>query len=173
MQKQTDTEAALLNKYPEPVVLVTTRSAAGRPNVMAAGWVMLASDDPVMFALGIDDESYTYALIRETREFVVAFPHEGMARETLYAGTHHGHKIEKLTLAGLTAQDGVKVKAPLLADAIANFECELVEITKPGNCPLIVGKVIAAHENATPGLRRLFNTAKGYKLGGVSSKSES
>jgi len=173
MQKQTDIESALLRKYPEPVALVTTRSSAGRPNVMAVGWITFASDDPVMFVLGIDDEAYTYELIQETREFVVAFPHAGMARETLYAGTHHGHKIEKLSLAGLTTQDGVKVRAPLIADAVVNFECELVEITRPGNCPLIVGKVVAAHENTMPNLKRLLNTAKGYKLGGVSSNSES
>lgn len=167
MQKPVEIEDALLHKYPDPVVLVSTRSANGHPNVMAASWVTFASDDPLMFVLGIDDEAYTFQIIKETREFVIAYPHEGMARETLYAGTHHGHKIEKVPLSGLTTQDGAKVKAPLLADAIANFECELVEITKPGNCPLIVGKVVAAHENAEPGRKRLFNTGKGYKLGGI------
>lgn len=167
MQKKTSIEKALARKYPEPVVLVTTRAPGGRANVMAVGWITMASSDPVMFALGIDDEALTYSLIRRTKQFVIAFPHEKMAREVLYAGTHHGHAIDKLAKTGLATQKAVIVRAPLLADAVANFECRLVRTIRPGDCPLIIGRVVAAHANTRTSLRRLYNVGKGYRLAGV------
>ena len=167
MQTPCPIEKALARKYPEPVVLVTTRFANGKPNVMACAWVALASSDPWMFVLAIDAESRTYKLILKTKQFVVAFPHEGMDQETKYAGTHHGHGQDKLAEAGLAAQAASKVKAPLIRDALANFECQLVETHHPGDCPLIVGQVVAAHLHRAPGLQRLFVTGPKHRLGGL------
>lgn len=167
MQKQVEIKEAFELRFPEPVILVTTRSREGRPNAMAVGWVMPASLEPLMFALGIDDEAYTYQLIKDTGQFVVAFPHEKMGKETLLVGTVHGHKRDKITEAGLAAQEASVVKAPLIADAVANFECELVEITRPGDCPIIIGKVVAAHVNAIAGLKRLYTVTADLQLTGV------
>jgi len=169
MQKRVEISEALARKYPEQVVLVTTRSAEGKQNVMAVGWVAVASSEPLMFVLGIDDEACTYELIRQAQEFVVAFPSERMAAETLFAGSHHGHNRDKLTEAGIRTEAATAVKAPLVADAVANFECVLVEITRPGDCPLIVGKVVAAHANPDASLRRLYalGEGQGESLGGL------
>ena len=93
MQKPVTIEKALDRKYPESVVLVTA-AFQNKQNAMAVGWAMLASDEPWMFALCIDDAACTLALIRKSREFVVAFPAENQAGETLYMGTHHGHKLD-------------------------------------------------------------------------------
>jgi flavin reductase (DIM6/NTAB) family NADH-FMN oxidoreductase RutF len=170
MQRKTTVKKAMARKYPEPAVLVTTRSPGGKANVMAVGWVTMASYEPPMFVLGIDSGALTYALIRKTKQFVVAFPHERMARAVLYAGTHHGHKIDKLKEAGLKTQEAAKVKAPLIADAVANFECKLVEISQPGDCPLLVGRIIAAHENKNGKLKRLYYWYRGgFLLRGVRS----
>lgn len=64
-----------------------------------------------------------------------------------------------------TSPPGTKVNVPILADAVANFECRLVEITCPGNFPLIVGAVLASHVNADPALPRLMNLGKNYQQG--------
>ncbi len=167
MQVSCSIEQALGRKYPEPVVLVTTRAADGRANVMAAAWVSLASSEPWMFVLGIDAEARTYEVITQTREFVVAFPHEGMAKETLHAGSHHGHHADKIKDAGLATQKASIIRAPLVQDALANFECELVEIYRPGDCPLVIGKVVAAHVHEDAGLRRLCLVGPDYRLGGL------
>lgn len=167
MQKPVPPEEAIGRKYPEQVVLVTTRSRAGKPNVMAVGWVCVASSDPLMLALGIDAGAYTYQLIRRTRQFVVAFPNERMAAETLFVGSRHGQDMDKFTECGLKTQPATQVKAPLVADAVANFECSLVRILQPGDCPLIIGRVLAAHVNSKKSLRRLYTVAPGGKLAGI------
>lgn len=172
MQKQIDIDKALERKYPEHVVLVTTRDKAGKNNVMAAGWIAMASDQPPMFVLGIDEQACTYQNIIETKQFVVSFPSEKMAKETLFAGSVHGYKRDKIKEAGLKIQNGNIVNAPILLDSVANFECELVEITKPGDCPLIVGKIVCAWENIDKQLKRLYTVGKGHKLAGVRALEE-
>ena len=167
MQKRATAEEAFKRKYPEQVVIVTTRSRDGKPNAMAVGWVAIASSEPWMFVLGIDGEAHTLKLIRSTREFVVAYPNERMGRETLHVGTRHGGNCNKLKDCGLVLQKGKIVRAPLLADAVANFECKLVRIVTPGDCPLVIGKVVAAHVNRDKAPRRLCTVAPGYALKGV------
>lgn len=167
MQKKTEIEKAIELRFPEQVVLVTTRNPEGKANVMAVGWVALASSAPLMFVLGIDDGAYTYELIKKTRQFVVAFPNEDMAKEVLHAGSVHGHNRDKIVETGLAIEKAEIVTAPLIADAVANFECELVEITRPGDCPLIIGRVVASHVNIDFSLKRLYTVAKGHVLAGV------
>jgi len=167
MLREAKIEEAFERKYPEQVVLVTSCPPGGKPNVMAVGWAMIASSEPWMFALGIDEGSYTYSIIRGTSEFVVAYPSENMAQHVLFAGTHSGRDTDKFAATGLAVQKASDVSAPLLADAVANFECRLVAEYRPGDCPIIVGKIIAAHVNNDPHLKRLYTVAKGYKLSGV------
>jgi flavin reductase (DIM6/NTAB) family NADH-FMN oxidoreductase RutF len=167
MQKVTTVETAWERKYPEQVVLAITRNSEGRVNLMAIGWVCIASDEPPMFLIGIDDNAYTLELIRQHKEFVIAYPSAEMADATLYVGTTHGHKEDKGVRCGLKFIPGDKVNVPILADAVANFECRLVEITRPGNCPLIVGEIVASHVNVDESVERLFTLDKGYKLGKI------
>ena len=73
MQNECDVLKAWERKYPEQVVLVITKNKAGRINAMAVGWISIVSDEPAMFQVGIDDNAYTLELIRETKEFTIAF----------------------------------------------------------------------------------------------------
>jgi flavin reductase (DIM6/NTAB) family NADH-FMN oxidoreductase RutF len=164
MQKATSINQAWARKYPEQVVLVITKAPDGRINLMAVGWICLVSDEPPMFLLGIDDPAYTLELIRQNREFVIAYPSKAMAKETLYAGTTHGHDIDKGKISGLQFESASQVDVPLLSDAVANFECRLVTEYRPGNCPLVVGEVIASHVNTDESITRLVNAGKGYLL---------
>jgi len=151
-------------------VLVTTAKPKGGANVMAVGWVAIASDEPLMFMLGIDGQAYTYELIKKNKECVIAFPNEKMAKATVLVGTRHGHNRDKIAESGLKTQPASVVKAPLIAEAVANFECKLVDVYRPGDCPLIIGRVVAGHENVNAGLKRLYTVGSGYKMAGVRPK---
>ncbi|OGV65253.1 MAG: hypothetical protein A2283_05540 [Lentisphaerae bacterium RIFOXYA12_FULL_48_11] len=171
MQKMTMLKKVATRKYPEQVVLVTTKSRKGKMNAMAVGWVAIASGDPMMFVLGIDDGAYTHELIRQTKEFVVAYPGEKMAAQVLYVGKNHGHARDKIKECGMKIQKAAKIRAPLVADAVANFECKLVDVFQPGDCPLVVGKVVAVHENRSPAVKRLYTVGPGHTMGSVRIKN--
>ena len=166
-----DAGFARIGKYPEQVVIVTTSNGNRKNNAMAVGWVCIVSSEPWMFALGIDSEALTYRLIKKNRDFVVAHPSDKMAKETLFVGTHHGKDAhDKLAQCGLAASSASVVKAPLLRDAVANFECRLHEIYQPGDCPVIIGRIVAAHVNKNRQIKRLLTVGSGYQLGGVETK---
>ena len=164
MQKLSDIKGVWQRKYPEQVVLAITKAPDGRINLMAIGWVAIVSDDPVMYMLGIDDPAYTLELIRNNKEFVIAFPSKAMAKETLYAGTVHGHNIDKGKASGLAFSPASKVDVPILTDAVANIECKLVTEYRPGNCPLVIGEAVACHVNTDETIQRLINAGSGYQL---------
>ena len=164
MQKQVNINDALLRKYPEQVVLAITRNDEGKVNLMAIGWICMVSDDPVMFLTGIDDHAYTLEQIRRQKEFVIAFPSQAMAGAVLYAGTVHGHNVDKAAGSQLAFAQASQINVPILADAVANFECRLKAEYRPGNCPLIVGEVVAASVNVDESVRRLINAGPGYQL---------
>lgn len=161
MQRRTDITEAWNRKYPEQVVLAITKNTEGRINLMAIGWVCVVSDDPPMFLLGIDDEAYSFELIKQNKELVIAYPSKAMAEATMYVGTVHGHNEDKGTKCGLKYSKAKCVDVPLLSDAVANFECKLKNIYQPGNCPLIVAEVIAAHVNSDENIKRLTNFGGG------------
>mgnify|MGYP000188670071 CR=1 FL=1 len=167
MQRKTTIATALRRRFPEQVVLVVTRDAGGRANVMPVAWTSIVSGDPPMLLLGIDEAAYTYELIRSTGAFVVAYPSEQMGAAVLQAGAVHGRGRDKLAEIGLATTPARRVAAPLLADAVANFECELVDILRPGDCPLVVGRVLAAHVNTDSTVQRLCVVGAGHVLGGV------
>ena len=71
---------AMKRKYPEWVVLVVTVDAQGKVDIMPAGWAMIASGKPPMFAVAVGHTRYTHELIAQAKEFVIAFPSPGMGQ---------------------------------------------------------------------------------------------
>jgi flavin reductase (DIM6/NTAB) family NADH-FMN oxidoreductase RutF len=45
-------------------------------------------------------------------------------------------------------------------DAATNFECKPVEKYKPGDCPLPIGEIIAAHVNQNSNVKKLYVLGK-------------
>ena len=140
MQKHVDIDKAIERKYPEQVVLVTSRGKDGKPNVMAVGWICVASGDPLMFILGIDEDSHTFELIRETKEFVVAYPHEFMKDETLIAGSCHGDEVTRARAARLGALAFVEKHQPA-AELLAALVAVATVQTRGDKTPLRLGEI--------------------------------
>ena len=157
---------AILRKYPEQIVLVTSVDTMGKPNIITMGWSMFCSGDPPMVAISVGKTRYSHRLISQTKEFVYTFPGEDLEKEMLYCGTHSGRDVDKFKETGLTAVKAKLVKPPLIEECIANFECQVVGKHDAGDHTIFVGKIVAAwiSEKARD-KRRLFNL--GTKFGGL------
>ncbi len=146
----------LASKYPEWVVLVVTKDAAGRVNVMPAGWAMFAASEPLLFAIAIARNHYTHELIEKHGEFVIAVPAPGMEEAIRAFGSCSGRKVDKLAACPVPTAPAAQVKPPLLVGARANLECVLHSRAEAGDHTIFVGRIVAAHEDdAVPG--RLMN----------------
>lgn len=171
MQTDTTISDAIIKKYPEQVVIVLAKERSGRVNPITVGWTMITSHKPPMMAFSVGLTRYSLNVIREAGEFVIAFPSEFQARETLLFGTTSGRNTYKLKESGIITVPAKKIDCLLLNDAVANFECRLEGELPSGDHVIFVGGIVMAHVNPdSPG--RLYTVAPGYKMSGISLKKE-
>lgn len=157
--KRVSPDIAFSKKYPTPVVLVTSVDKQGKPNIIALGWFMQTSFDPLMLAISIGNTRYSNSLVKETGEFVLAYPSEEMADALLYCGTHSGKDVDKFKETKLTAVKSRHVRPPLIASALANFECKVISGLKTGDHTIFTGQVLAAYLNDKE-TKKLYTIAK-------------
>lgn len=145
---------AVRRKYPEPVTLVVSWDAANnRANIITLGWAMVTSHKPPMFAVSVGLTRHSYKTIRESGEFVVAFPTEGQEEAAFFCGSHTGRDFDKLAVSGFKSLPAKLVKPPLILRARANFECKLADMIHTGDHAIFVGEVVASHVGENAGCR--------------------
>jgi len=145
MLVEVDWAEAIARKYPEHVVFVISCDSSGRPNIMPAGWCMIASGKPPMLATAISQANYTHELIRETGEFVIAFPNEKMGELIRQTGSCSGRDVDKFSKFKIETVKSKHVRPPLLQDAVACFECILKGELTTGDHTIFAGEVLASY----------------------------
>jgi len=156
MQEQVPVSRAWERKFPEQVVMATTVSSEGRPNIITLGWAMPTSNDPPLCAISIGLTRFSHELLEQVAEFVLAFPAEDMEAAMLLCGTKSGREVDKFAEAGLTPLPAAAVRPPLIGEAVTNMECKVVSTHLTGDHTIFVGEIAAAH-HTTRKVRRLYN----------------
>jgi flavin reductase (DIM6/NTAB) family NADH-FMN oxidoreductase RutF len=133
---------------PEVVSIVVSKSESGGPNIMTASWFMLAGYNPFRYLLAVDQSTYTHELIEENPEFVLAAPSGEMSDALALAGTVSGRDLDKIDHLGLETLPGKDVDVPLLADAVGNIECSVMDSFEFENCTYYFGAVENAYVTA-------------------------
>ena len=116
-------------------VTVVTTTYEGRPAGMTASAVCSLSLDPVLLVVCIDNRLATHKAIEASKRFavnVLGRHHERFAMRATPAGTDR--------FAGLDWQPG-HGGIPLLTDALATLECEIVAEHPTGDHWIVVGRV--------------------------------
>jgi len=131
--------------YPVPVTLVSCVNAQGEANVFTASWVGVASTSPPYVTLGVRPYRWSYKAIKETGEFVLNIPHEGLLEAVDICGHTARSRKERLQRAKLTLTDASKVKAPLVVECPVNLECQVEHELHLDSHRLFVGRVVAVH----------------------------
>jgi flavin reductase (DIM6/NTAB) family NADH-FMN oxidoreductase RutF len=130
---------------PVPVVLLSCVSEEGAPNIMAVAWVSVAASTPAMVSVAIRSERQSYALIRETGEFVLNIPPASLVRAVDFCGTVSGQTVDKFSETNLTPVPGLKVRPPLIEECPVNLECVVRQSIPLGSHDLFLAEVVAVH----------------------------
>jgi flavin reductase (DIM6/NTAB) family NADH-FMN oxidoreductase RutF len=110
---------------PGPVVLVTT-AVGRRRNIMTISWTLVMDFTPKLaFVTGAWNHSFQALL--KTRECVIAIPSADMSETVVGIGTCSGSDTDKFRKFGLTPVKAAAVKAPLIAECVANIECRVID----------------------------------------------
>lgn len=134
----------LINFFPAPVVLVASKSKAGKNNVMTAAWFGVACSVPPMLAVSIRPGRLSNENIKETKEFSVNIPQQDFLEKIDLIGTKSGNDLDKFSKFNLGFEEGKTISAPLLADCPVNYECKLKQIVSLGTHDLFLGEVSRA-----------------------------
>ena len=111
---------------PGPIVLVSS-AWKGKTNIMTMGWHMIMEFRPSLIGCYIWDANHSFDMIRRSKECVINVPAADLAATVVAIGNSSGRDTHKFAKFKPTAQRGEKVKAPLIAECHASFECRLVD----------------------------------------------
>jgi flavin reductase (DIM6/NTAB) family NADH-FMN oxidoreductase RutF len=142
---------------PGPVLLVTTADAKGAANVMTASWVVMMDFTPPLIGLSLGPWNHSYAVLRSTKECVIAIPGVDLISRVVAIGNCSGADADKFAKFKLTALPAGKVHAPLVAECLHNLECRVVDARMVGKYNLWVLEAVAAWENPERKERRIFH----------------
>ena len=130
--------AELFRRITAGVYVIGVAGEGGR-DAFTAAWVMQVSFDPPLLALSIHPEHASYPLLHSGRGFTVSVLQEGQHDMARHFGLTSGRERDKL--AGVRWRPGSR-GAPILEDALAWFECDLVGGMPAGDHELVVGRVM-------------------------------
>jgi flavin reductase (DIM6/NTAB) family NADH-FMN oxidoreductase RutF len=124
---------------PGPIILVSS-AYKGKTNIMTMGWHMIMEFQPSLIGCYIWTANHSFEMIRKSKQCVINIPTEDLAAKVVKIGNSSGRDIDKFAEFGLTAKPGTHVRAPLIDECYANFECRL----------LFVLEVVKAHVATSP-----------------------
>jgi flavin reductase (DIM6/NTAB) family NADH-FMN oxidoreductase RutF len=141
---------------PGPIVLVSS-AWKGRTNIMTMGWHMVMGFQPSLIGCYIWTENHSFEMIRRSKECVINIPTLDLAPKVVRIGNSSGGEIDKFAELGLTAVPATKVRAPLIGECYANFECKLVDSSLIRKYSLFVWEVVKAHAARSPEFPRTIH----------------
>jgi len=134
---------------PGPIVLVSS-VWKDKMNIMTMGWHMIMEFEPSLVGCYIWSENHSFEMVRRSKECVINVPTAEIAAKVVGIGNTTGSKIDKFSKFALTAQPAVKVKAPLIAECFASFECRLADGSLIDKYSLFILEVVKAHVARAP-----------------------
>jgi flavin reductase (DIM6/NTAB) family NADH-FMN oxidoreductase RutF len=134
---------------PGPIVLVSS-AHKGRANIMTMGWHTMMEFTPALVGCVIAESNHSFDIIRKSRECVINLPTVDMAKIVVDIGNCSGAEVDKFEKFKLTARPATRVKAPLIGECHANFECRLFDARLVKRYNFFVFEVVKAHVAPTP-----------------------
>jgi len=129
---------------PGPIVLVSS-AWKGATSIMTMGWHTVMEFSPSLVGCVISGANHSFEMIRRSKECVINIPTIDMAATVVKIGNCSGSDIDKFAKFGLTATPSDAVKAPLIVECFASFECRLADAALVDRYNFFVFEVVKAH----------------------------
>lgn len=131
--------------WPMRHFLITCGDIHGASNIISVSFCMPVSRTPPLIACAIGRDSYSYALIKKTKEFIINVPSQELSPKIYYCGFHSGHRVDKFKETGLTPRPARALSVPIIDECVAHMECRVREEIETGDKGLFIGEVIEAY----------------------------
>lgn len=141
---------------PGPIVLVSS-AWKGQTNVMTMGWHTVMEFTPSLVGCIIAEGNHSHDMVRRSRECVINLPTDDLARTVVGIGNCSGADVDKFEKFKLTAVPAERVKAPLIKECYASFECRLADARLVRRYNFFIFEVVKAHVAASPKVPRTIH----------------
>ena len=131
--------------YPLPAVLVSTRGADGRDNLMTVAWTGTVCTNPPMLYISVRKSRYSYKALHETGVFGINLTTERLVFATDYCGVVSGAKHDKFKECHLTKEQADQIDVPLVAESPVTIECRISEEKELGTHVMMIADVLSVH----------------------------
>jgi flavin reductase (DIM6/NTAB) family NADH-FMN oxidoreductase RutF len=146
-----DLPVSQIRRYLEPGPIVLVSSAhGGTHNIMTMGWHTVMEFTPSLIGCVIAGGNHSFGLIRKSQECVINLPTTALTDTVVGIGNSTGAEIDKFERFGLTALAAERVKAPLIAECHANFECRLADDVLVDKYNFFIFEVVKAQVAKSP-----------------------
>lgn len=123
--------------YPQPVLIIGTYDADGKPDAMNAAWGGQYEANQVMLCLG---KHKTTDNIRLKGAFTVSFATASQVVASDYVGIVSANDTpDKMEKSGFTTTKSEFVDAPLINELPLALECKFVKFNEDGN---VIGEIV-------------------------------
>ena len=122
----------------------------GKTNIMTMGWHTVMEFSPSLVGCVISSGNHSFDLVRKSGECVINLPTTALTNEVVGIGNTSGSEIDKFARFKLTAEEGLEVKAPLIRECHANFECRLADDALVDKYNFFIFEVVKAHVAQSP-----------------------
>ncbi|KGO95019.1 flavin reductase family protein [Flavobacterium subsaxonicum] len=134
---------------PGPIVLVSSKYKE-ETNIMTMGWHTVLEFTPSLIGCMITSANHSFNLIKKSKECVINIPELHLAETVVGIGNCSGRDVDKFDKFGLTAEDATMVKAPLIAECYAHFECKIHDAKMLNKYNFFIFEVVKAHAAVSP-----------------------
>jgi len=135
------TTAYGLAHLPAKVALAVVEKPAGGYNLITLEWFMRTSIQPPMFAVSIGHTRFSHDCLQENRYFNLVLPSVELKPLCALAGSTSGRDTDKFEQGKVEFLPGKLRKLPVLKEAVAVFECEVLTQVRSGDHTIFVGEV--------------------------------
>ena len=134
---------------PGPIVLVSS-CWKGKTNIMTMGWHTVLEFSPSLVGCMITSANHSYEMIRKSGECVINIPTVDLLDAVIGIGNTSGKNTDKFKQFKLTAEVAEMVKAPLIKECYANYECRVADGAMLRKYNFFILEVVKAHVATSP-----------------------
>jgi flavin reductase (DIM6/NTAB) family NADH-FMN oxidoreductase RutF len=151
IKRKIDFPVSNVRRYLEPGPIVLVSSAwRGKTNIMTMGWHTVMEFVPSLVGCMISSGNHSFDLIRRSRECVINLPTTALTKTVIGIGNCSGASVDKFKKFKLTAAPAREVKAPLIGECHASFECKLKDDSLVDSYNFFIFEVVKAHVASRP-----------------------
>ena len=149
--RKKDFPVSMIRRFLEPGPIVLVSSAwKGQTNIMTMGWHSVMEFQPSLIGCYITDGNHSFEMIRSSRECVINIPTDALAKQVVGIGNCSGSDTDKFDRFKLTPAAAGAVRAPLIAECYANFECKVIDVSLLAKYSFFILEVLKAHAATSP-----------------------